>query len=711
MLAAILGALSVAVTLPNPLLRDDVPMIVENPVIRGAWMSRDVWLSDWWSAQAASAGRREDASRDRLYRPLVMFTLAAGHTLHGTWPAGHRMFNMAAHVACVVLLWRIAVELTGDRAAACASASLFAVHPVHVEAVAEVVGRADILAGMFVMLGVLLLARGGEMSIGRGLAAAVMFFLGLMSKETAVCYAPIAGMIAVIRPGGDRERGRRARRVMNWAVVLALPLLAHVPLRFAATGGLLAFAGPNEVANPLFAATGVERVVGVFTILGHYARLLAFPARLSGDYGLAVIDPRRGPDAMTVLGAATAVVLVATPVAWWMRRRRALPDGAAGSGAPTVLSASAGCVVAFACAYFPISNAGVLIGTAAAERLCYLASAPVALAAGVIVAETGRRMRARYKTHKAVAWQRASFAVVVVLLGVRSVARGREWRSEEALYGVDWAAQPRSVKTAVGLSRAWLLRADKAMSELERREALDRAECLLAGAILIAPQYAPAIRQQAIAAEMGGEIERAEGLYRQALRLDADDAVSARRLSELARFGRASRERATEARLRVARQPEDSAARVELANELMSRGDALEALAQYREAVRLEPANAEAYAGMGAALLVVGRTGEAVEPLRRSLELREGDHRVHGNLAMALAGSDSTASVRHARRAAELRPEDVDVQLNLAAALVRAGRSGEAVAALRSFSEKLAADDSRRAAIDAEIRRLERGVP
>ena len=99
-----------------------------------------------------------DSKRDRLYRPITIISFAMNHALGGNAPAGYRAVNILLHgLASVLLLW-LGLRLGLREAEAGAVALLFAVHPIHTEAVNAVVGRADLLVavGVFAGLGLLI---------------------------------------------------------------------------------------------------------------------------------------------------------------------------------------------------------------------------------------------------------------------------------------------------------------------------------------------------------------------------------------------------------------------------------------------------------------------------------------------------------------------------------------------------------------------------
>jgi len=137
------------------------------------------------------------------YRPFTTLTFAWRHALFGDNPMVAHLFNVLAHVLatwCVYLLMR---SLAIGWRAAVAGTAVFGLHAIHSEAVASVVGRAEVLALTGGAIGFLLLlrARAATRSIGwllRGLAT-LSFFLACCSKESAIVWVAFVPLCFTVR--------------------------------------------------------------------------------------------------------------------------------------------------------------------------------------------------------------------------------------------------------------------------------------------------------------------------------------------------------------------------------------------------------------------------------------------------------------------------------------------------------------------------------
>src|SRR4029079_1331382 len=179
--AAIVVALAVlayANALHNGFVLDDETIIVKNPLVRSVGNLARIFTTDYWTGAGPS-----DAADPGLYRPLTVFTYALNYRASGLSAAAFHATNVALHAATALVLFLFAGELLGSAAAAFAAVSIFAVHPIHVEAVAGIVGRAEILVALFALAALWV---GRKPSVAAAAGAGLLYLLALFSKESAV---------------------------------------------------------------------------------------------------------------------------------------------------------------------------------------------------------------------------------------------------------------------------------------------------------------------------------------------------------------------------------------------------------------------------------------------------------------------------------------------------------------------------------------------
>jgi hypothetical protein len=152
---ALAALLPFLLTLGNPPIQDDGWAALDNPLTFSLRNAGRIFREPYGFAGEATLGGP--------YRPVVTLSYALNYAVHGRWPPGYHLVNVALHVLASLLVLTLARRLVAAAASgqaprlACLAALLFAVHPAHVEAVATIAGRNELLAACFA-LGALLLA-------------------------------------------------------------------------------------------------------------------------------------------------------------------------------------------------------------------------------------------------------------------------------------------------------------------------------------------------------------------------------------------------------------------------------------------------------------------------------------------------------------------------------------------------------------------------
>ncbi len=675
-LSAGLAILCFANSIPNDFAYDDRALVLDNPRIASLTNVRAIWLSDWWKLVENEA--EANPQRDRLYRPLTLFSFALNYAVHGYRPAGYHLVNVLLHAAVCVLVWHFARRWSGDAAIASLTAVAFAVHPVHVEAVANVVGRAEVLATLFLLGGLLLLGpRQGLPGAGRALLAALLFLLALLAKESAICY-PAVALLWLYWTQRERRAGRRWWLVQT--AILILPLLVYFPLRYVALEHQLFRTEPVGVLmNPIVTAAGLQRVLAPFTVLGNYVRLLVEPATLSCDYGFAIVDPRHGITLMTLLGMVAAAGLAAG--VFGLTRRG---TGWRQAGLLTAM---------FLASYALISNTLLLIGVALAERFMYWPSIPplLLLAIGIV----GYWRRASAEGLALVRRGRLLRLLGILLLtglGIRLLARNTDWASNASLFGMDVRMHPDGAHLNKGYALELLRFWQQAPNSQPGHTALEMAQHYLDRALTIHPGYVEALALRGEVRAQRGELDGALLDVEAAVQLDPSNRA-ARRTLALLMYGGDADSRLSAVRAALAARPDDATAHLDLGKALLEYGQAAEAQQQLEEAARLAPANADAVRELGKALAVQQKNEEAIAAFERAIALAPQDWQAHANLATLLAPRSPAKALEHARRAYELKPNEPRNGINLAEAYALNGQTATAVELYRKVQQQLDKDD------------------
>ncbi len=380
-------------SLGNGFAYDDNHIVPDNPAVTEPTVDRVLW-SPYWPVSREGAG---------LYRPVVIGAFAAQWAVAEGRPFVFHATNVAAHAAVCALLLLLLTALV-PVPAALTGALVFAVHPLHVEAVANVVGLAELLAAGSVLLACHLYLVGVDWSgprRGARLGAiSLLYLVGLGSKEIAVTLPALLVALELARSSAV-PRIERLRRGLPIYVSLSAVLGAYLMLRTAVLGTVA-----GEVPAPaLGGLTDGQRVLTALSVWPEYLRLLLFPLDLAADYSPGVILTASGVNLDVVAGVIVLLGLIT--IAWLLRSRATL--------------VSLG-IAWFCLAVLPVSNLVIPAGVILAERTLYLPS--VGLAIVVAGAVAGWRRLSEPRTAR---MAMAAGVLVGALLATQTALRSPTW--------------------------------------------------------------------------------------------------------------------------------------------------------------------------------------------------------------------------------------------------------------------------------------------
>ncbi|CAI8019479.1 Protein O-mannosyl-transferase TMTC2, partial [Geodia barretti] len=158
---ASLGTLGLALalyanSLAGDFVFDDHSAIQVNPDVRTNTPLSSVFKNDFWGLPLSHA------ESHKSYRPLTVLSFRLNHHLHGLWAPGFHAVNVAAHAGVCVLFFWACLGLGASLAPSLSASLLFASHPIHTEAVANIVGRSELFAAIFFLLALISYQRAGR---------------------------------------------------------------------------------------------------------------------------------------------------------------------------------------------------------------------------------------------------------------------------------------------------------------------------------------------------------------------------------------------------------------------------------------------------------------------------------------------------------------------------------------------------------------------
>lgn len=526
---------------------------------------------DAWTIQHNSAIRSFDALPDLFdgsavarrvpdaWRPLMVASQMLDYRLFGLRPLGYHLHSVLWHLACVLMVWLLIRRLFRLPRLALTAAALFAVHPIHVEAVAAINYREDLMAAAFGLAALVLLLRplGEEASaaapgpspkeVVRPLgwttaAAAALLVVGLLAKATVVVMPLLFVALRLALP----PRGSRLRAALPGAIALSAAVAAFVCWRLVSAGTLDPYHGHNI-------STTADRLAGLGWLAHAEASLrtllqLLIPAGLSPEYDQPARAWSSWPVVATLLGLLALVVATQQAFA-----RKAIVEA---TGLAWLLIAwipTSG--------LFPLPNLR-------ADRYAYLPSVGCCLLlAGLI----GRIPRPGLRGVVA--------ALAVGLLAATTVAQVRVWRSDWTVWRRATAVAPRSGRAWTGLARAQVAVGQLGTAEASARRAVALApgsgtsQLVLANILARQKKLRAACQHYALAEQL--TVRHPGHLYTSwgwALFLLGDGPAAQQKL-----------------RLAIARLPGLARAHINLSRVLMKAGRIAEARAALQRAVELAP--------------------------------------------------------------------------------------------------------------------------
>ncbi len=544
------------------------------------------------------------------YQPVRNLSHILDHALFGAdlfWFRLHSVVLYALNVVCLYLfllhIFRFVPresdgrELTDDTvtvasaSAAFATALLFVVHPVHVEAVAWLAARKEVLFGLFYSVSLLCWVKRDNMAGNRAavvyLASFFFYGLSLLSKPSAASlpFIILAYDLILLRPSRSQWKRR---------------LLLHIPFWLPLLGAAAYFVKLAGTTETVWAQVGLGvNVLTALKALVKYAEMIFYPFRLSAMYfispGRSLLDPG-------VIAGLLLFLLLLGLFLWNIRRRPLVSFGAAW----------------FFFNWLP--TAGLIpISTKVADRYLYLGLLGIILIVIVFLLEwtvpAGRGKRVRGSVVYGVS---CLLILTAIVLGAATISRSGVWKSEKALW-----------EDMSGKSNTDLAFNHMAHYHLQRKD-WHKAEIYYRKSLLMDPTQAEIWNNLGNVLILQGKPAEAEEALSNALLLDEKSPTeeSAKRSlgtrlnisMALAMQGKYAQAEEHLTKL-VKAEPETVKGRELLTEVLMAQQRYRDAVTEAEKLTRLEPDKAKPYVYLVFAYKSLGETAKAGEAYRKAMEL------------------------------------------------------------------------------------------
>lgn len=444
---------------------------------------------------------------DQSYRPMVQVVYAIEKSLFDNDPHAQHFVNVLLFALSCLLLHRLLIRLfSGLNLNApwlpASGALLFAAHPIHTEAVANIKGLDDILNFLFLALSLLFafihIERRQKLFF---VLSIVFFFLSLLCKEMAVTF------LAVIPLTIFFFTNRSVKKVILGAIPYFGAFVIYFLIRKAVLD-VVTFEEKMKVVNNALAAATTEgdRIATALLILGKYIQLLFFPHPLSWDYSYNQIPIVSFSDIKTIITLAVFAALGFFALRGVAGRWKDPEYGRQYAGS-VVLSYS---ILFFFLTMSVVSNVFIMIGATLGERFLFVPSMAFCMALAFFVYRQGKNIFL------------CSMGIILILFSIKTVDRNRDWKNNFALFEAGAAASPNSSRAVSALGSAYRDSAEKQRNPKIRMELFQKAIPYYQRAIEILPENTEALYNAGVTYYGVGDRENALKMYVQALKVSPD---------------------------------------------------------------------------------------------------------------------------------------------------------------------------------------------
>jgi Flp pilus assembly protein TadD len=549
------------------------------------------------------------------WHPLTWLSHMVDCQLHGLNPAGHHLANLLFHVLNTLLLYLVFRRLTGSIWRSGFVAALFALHPLHVESVAWVAERKDVLSTFFWMFTIWAYARYVEIpGFWRYLLTLFTFALGLMAKPMLVTlpfvlllldYWPLE-RFRVEQTGGNTTATSRALKTQR----SSFPLLLWEKTPFFA---LTAVSGVVTLfAQKSGGALGAMDIYPVkIRIANTLVSYVSYIGKMIWPQNLAVFYPHPG-QSLTVWQAALAGLLLVVVSVVVIGARRRYPYLLVGW-------------LWYVGTLVPVIGLVQVGMQAMADRYTYV---PL-IGLFIIIAWGVPDLLAKWRYRRAIIT--TSVGILISAMTICTWLQVRHWKSSITLFEHALQVTPKNHVAHNNLGNA-----------LEQQDRVDEAIRHLSEALELKPDFAGAHNNLGNALAKQGNFNEAVAHFSKAIQL----------------------------------KPDFAGAHLNLGNALEHQDRVDEAIFHFARALQHKPDFAEAYYNMGNALARQGKLNEAVSHFSKALQFKPYFAEAHNNLGTILARQgELNEAIFHFSEALRLKPDYLQARANLDLTLQMVGKT------------------------------------
>ncbi len=482
----IFGVCLIAVLLPyfdslqGDFVFDDVPLVQKDRFYVQEGNPLKCWQRDFW----------KENMKQGLYRPLTLFSYWINAKISGIHSPAFRIGNLIFHFLVTILVFKLALRLRLGHWTAIFAAVLFAVHPIHTEAVIPAFGRGELLCALFILCA-LIIHTYVEKNKVLCVAAGLSFLFACWSKEHGLAFLPLCVLLDLYlkKPFSSikiRTFVRSRASIYLFYVFISAVFFAS---RYFAIGTFIPskYNFDPAIDNPIALCQFPLNVVSAIKVQGLSLSKFFWPSVLSHDYSYAQLLP--SVSLFDWKAWLTVILFLGIPALICVSFKK-------------LKFKIIFLLMAYAVCVMPAGNFIIMAGTIFGERLQYIPSIWLCMFSALIVTLFFKKFSIQTAL--------IIFAVIVIAYSVRTYERGKDWDNQMSLATAGVRSAPDSVKTWNNLAIQLAQYAEKEKDPNEKVNMYKEAVIACDRAISIYPKFLNAYANRGIYYSLLGYYAEAE---------------------------------------------------------------------------------------------------------------------------------------------------------------------------------------------------------
>jgi len=655
-------------------VHDDTSQIVENPWLKDIKNIPTLFTSGVWSF-------KPDLPISNYYRPMMHTLYMLCYQMVGLKPLVFHFVNILFHCTSSVLVYllikRLLATHSNNTSAVYLSppfiaAVLFALHPIHTEAVTWISGLPEVAYTFFYLLSLYLYIVVRDSTRQSSPLSVLSFTVALLFKEPALTLPLVLIAYDFLIKKSQEPFLSVTKRYAPYIVVSAIYLIA----RYHALSHFV----PSEFYPSL---NTYQLAINIFPLFTEYLTSMIWPVNLNLWHTFHPISSLFEPKG--ILSAAVTLAFITASV-YTYKKNKAMFFG----------------FLLMALPLLPVFYIKAIGGKPFAERYLYLPSVGGVLLLSIFLSWVAGHVP---RAAKGIS---IAFIMLAILFAAGTIGRNAIWRDNMTLWSDTVEKSPDSAVVHTNLGNEYQSRnaLDKAITEYQTALMLDprhvatyynlgvayqsKGQTDMAieqfrATLSLKPNNAEAHNNLGVAYKSKGQTDRAIEEFKTALSLQPDNANAHNNLAAAYQDKGQTDLAAEQFRAAVGLRPDYAEAHTNLGNQYQSQGDLDKSIAEYQTALRLNPRDARIYYYLGAAYNTKGLIDMAIKQYRTALSLKSDYAEAHNSLGTAYQSKGQTdLAIEQFRTAVSLKPDYAQAHNNLGTAYRSKGQTDLAIEQFRT---------------------------